>query len=235
MLMTNSFDIANLISRMPSAHILCVGDLMLDRFVTGIVDRVSPEAPIPVLEVKDEAVMIGGAGNVVRNLVAFGATAELVAVIGEDAEGAELSALLNEILGATAHLVASAGRRTTIKTRFMTGSQQLLRADYEAQGALDDGIREELHAFAAERLPECDALILSDYGKGVLCPRQISDLIALARKANKPVIVDPRGTDYSVYRGASLLTPNLNELAQASGLPVVGDAAVAASRSCSLG
>ena len=101
--MTNSFDIANLISRMPSAHILCVGDLMLDRFVTGIVDRVSPEAPIPVLEVKDEAVMIGGAGNVVRNLVAFGATAELVAVIGEDAEGAELSALLNEILGATAH------------------------------------------------------------------------------------------------------------------------------------
>ena len=226
--MTNSFDIANLISRMPSAHILCVGDLMLDRFVTGIVDRVSPEAPIPVLEVKDEAVMIGGAGNVVRNLDAFGATAELVAVIGEDAEGAELSALLNEILGATAHLVASAGRRTTIKTRFMTGSQQLLRADYEAQGALDDGIREELHAFAAERLPECDALILSDYGKGVLCPRQISDLIALARKANKPVIVDPRGTDYSVYRGASLLTPNLNELAQASGLPVVGDAAVAA-------
>ena len=121
--MTNSFDIANLISRMPSAHILCVGDLMLDRFVTGIVDRVSPEAPIPVLEVKDEAVMIGGAGNVVRNLVAFGATAELVAVIGEDAEGAELSALLNEILGVTAHLVASAGRRTTIKTRFMTGGR----------------------------------------------------------------------------------------------------------------
>lgn len=226
--MTKSADIANLIARLSAARILCVGDLMLDRFITGSVDRVSPEAPIPVLEVRDEAVMIGGAGNVVRNLVAFGAVAELVAVVGEDAAGAELASLLDDTAGVTAHLVTVVRRRTTIKTRFMTGGQQLLRADYEASGALDDTVRKRLYAYAVARLPDCGALVLSDYGKGVLCPRQIADLIALANAAGKPVIVDPKGTEYGVYRGATLLTPNLNELAQASGLPVVGDAAVVA-------
>ena len=226
--MTSSSEIANLIARLPSARILCVGDLMLDRFVTGVVDRVSPEAPIPILEVKDEAVMIGGAGNVVRNLVAFGAQAELVAVIGDDPAGAELTALLDGTTGASAHLVTVSGRRTTIKTRFMTGGQQLLRTDYEANGALEEPVRARIFDLVSERLPDCGALILSDYGKGVLGERQIRDLIGLANGAGKPVIVDPKGADYRVYRGASLLTPNLNELAQASGLAVAGDAAVVA-------
>jgi D-beta-D-heptose 7-phosphate kinase/D-beta-D-heptose 1-phosphate adenosyltransferase len=139
--MTNSSEIAAFMAGLPSARILCVGDLMLDRFVTGSVNRVSPEAPIPVLEVQDEAVMIGGAGNVVRNLVAFGAAAELVAVVGDDQAGTELTSLLNDTSGADAYLEVVEGRRTTIKTRFMTGGQQLLRADYEAPGVLDDAVR----------------------------------------------------------------------------------------------
>ena len=224
--MTNGSDIASLIVRLPMARILCVGDLMLDRYVTGRVDRISPEAPIPVLEVAEEAVMIGGVGNVVRNLVAFGALAELVAVVGDDPAGNELTDLLAGTAGADAHLVTVVGRRTTIKTRFVTGGQQLLRADYEAQGDLDDVVRREIFDLAAARLPDCGALILSDYGKGVLGASQARDLIELAKKAGKPVIVDPKGVDYSVYRGATLLTPNLNELAQASGLPVSDDAAV---------
>ena len=226
MLMTKGSDIANLIARLPAASILCVGDLMLDRFVTGRVDRVSPEAPIPVLEVQDEAVMIGGAGNVVRNLVAFGAAAELVAVLGDDAAGDELTDLLAATKGAEAHLVTVAGRRTTIKTRFVTGGQQLLRADYEAQGQLDDAVHRDIFERAAARLPDCGALILSDYGKGVLSNSQVRALIELANDAGKPVVVDPKGVDYGIYRGATLLTPNLNELSRASGLPVAGDEAV---------
>lgn len=201
---------------------------MLDRFVTGKVNRVSPEAPIPVLEVQDEAVMIGGAGNVVRNLVAFGASAELVAVVGDDPAGAELTSLLTETSGADAHLVTVEGRRTTIKTRFMTGGQQLLRADYEAPAVLQAGARTQIFEHAEDRLTVCGALILSDYGKGVLDTDQIRDLIALAVDANKPIVVDPKGDDYRVYRGATLLTPNLNELAQASGMAVEGDDAVVA-------
>jgi len=201
---------------------------MLDRFVTGVVERVSPEAPIPILEVKEEAVMIGGAGNVVRNLVAFGANAELVAVVGDDPAGAEVMALLGDTAEVSAHLVTVSGRKTTIKTRFVTGGQQLLRADYEANGALDAPVRARIFDLVSESLPDCGALILSDYGKGVLDENQIRDLVGLANEMGKPVIVDPKGSDYRLYRGAALLTPNLNELAQASGLPVAGDDAVVA-------
>ena len=217
--MANSAEITALIERLPEARILCVGDLMLDRFVTGSVDRVSPEAPIPVLAVKAESAMIGGAGNVVRNLIAFGAGAELVAVVGDDPAGRELSAMLGSADGAAAHLVTVPARRTTIKTRFMTGGQQLLRADHEADGPLDSEVLAALLAHASAALPACGALVLSDYGKGVLAENVIRDLIAVARDADIPVVVDPKGTDYSVYRGATLLTPNRNELRQASGLP----------------
>lgn len=225
---------------MSAARILCIGDLMLDRFVTGTVNRVSPEAPIPVLEVKDEAAMIGGAGNVVRNLVAFGAAADLVAVVGEDSAGRELEALLSDTSGATAKLVHAANRRTTIKTRFMTGGQQLLRADYEAERPLSDPDRKALLDDASEAMAACGAVILSDYGKGVLEPQMIADLIGLATENGKAVIVDPKGHDYSIYRGAALVTPNRNELRQASGMSVDNDEMVVAAcreimRSCGIG
>ncbi len=224
--MTDYTIIAELIGRMHDARVLCVGDVMLDRFVIGAVNRVSPEAPIPVLEVKDEAAMIGGAGNVVRNVVAFGASATLVSIVGDDAAGDELSALLAATSGATARLLRVKGRRTTIKTRFMTGGQQLLRADYEAESPLTDEVREKLFALASEALTDCGAIVLSDYGKGVLDSDLIRDLIALARNAGKPVIVDPKGTDYGIYRGATLLTPNRNELREASGMSVDGDESI---------
>jgi D-beta-D-heptose 7-phosphate kinase/D-beta-D-heptose 1-phosphate adenosyltransferase len=238
--MTDISEISALVGRMSAARILCIGDLMLDRFVTGTVDRVSPEAPIPVLEVKDEAAMIGGAGNVVRNLVAFGAVADLVAVVGDDSAGKELEARLGETSGATAKLVRAANRCTTIKTRFMTGGQQLLRADYEAEGQLSETDSAALLAHASEAMSACGAVILSDYGKGVLGPQMIADLIALATDAGKAVIVDPKGNDYGIYRGATLVTPNRNELRQASGMPVDNDELVVAAcreiiRSCGIG
>jgi D-beta-D-heptose 7-phosphate kinase/D-beta-D-heptose 1-phosphate adenosyltransferase len=226
--MTENSEIAAIVSRMPEARILCVGDLMLDRFVTGTVERVSPEAPIPILAIDGETVMIGGVGNVVRNLVAFGAGAVLVAVIGDDSAGAQLSARLDAMVRVTAQLITVGGRKTTLKTRFVTGGQQLLRTDEEATGPLDDAVAQALLDRALAALEGCDALVLSDYGKGVLGPMVTSALIAAANNAEKPVIVDPKGRDYTRYRGASLLTPNRNELAQASGMTLDNDAAVVA-------
>lgn len=226
--MTEISETAALVGRMGGARVLCVGDLMLDRFVTGRVERVSPEAPIPVLLVEEEAEMIGGAGNVVRNLVAFGASAALVAAVGDDVPGAALAALLGATRGAEAHLVAVPGRRTTIKTRFVTGGQQLLRADHEAATAIDEEDRKALRDRATAALADCAALVLSDYGKGVLDPGMIAALIAAANAAGKPVVVDPKGADYSRYRGATLVTPNRAELAEASGMPVDGDDAIVA-------
>ncbi len=226
--MTENSEIAAIVGRMPEARILCVGDLMLDRFVTGTVDRVSPEAPIPILAIDGESVMIGGAGNVVRNLVAVGAEATLVAVIGDDAAGTELRTRLDTMAGVTARLVTVADRRTTVKTRFVTGGQQLLRTDEEATGPLDEGTDRALLDHALAALDGCGALMLSDYGKGVLGTAVTSALIAAAREAGKPIVVDPKGTDYARYRGASLLTPNRNELAQASGMKLEDAAAVVA-------
>lgn len=226
--MTEISEIAAIVGRMADARVLCVGDLMLDRFVIGKVERVSPEAPIPVLRVDNEAEMIGGAGNVVRNLVAFGAKADLVAAVGDDTAGAELTALLAATTGADAHLVTVPGRRTTIKTRFVAGGQQLLRADHEAEIKIDELGRKALLARAMAALEGCAALILSDYGKGVLDPDTMAALIAAAARDGKPVIVDPKGADYSRYRGATLLTPNRSELAEASGMPVADDDAIVA-------
>jgi len=226
--MVGNSEIAAIVGRMPEARILCVGDLMLDRFVTGTVERVSPEAPIPILVIDGESVMIGGAGNVVRNLVAFGAQAVLVAAIGDDAAGAELNARLDAMDRVAARLVTVGGRRTTVKTRFVTGGHQLLRTDEEATGPLDATICQTLLDHALTALDECGALVLSDYGKGVLGPAVTGALIAAANDAGKPVIVDPKGTDYARYRGATLLTPNRNELALASGMTLDDDAAVAA-------
>jgi len=215
--MTDLSEVSVILDRMAQARVLCVGDLMLDHFVTGAVKRVSPEAPIPVLAVSDEAVMIGGAGNVVRNLVAFGAEAVLAAVIGDDNSGRELTRLLAETPGATAHLVTAKDRRTTIKTRFLAAGQQLLRADYEADGALAAADRAALLDHALAALADCAALALSDYGKGALDAATLRTLIDAARAAGKPVIVDPKGTDYRRYAGATLLTPNRAELALAAG------------------
>ena len=226
--MTQNSEIVAIIARMPEARILCVGDLMLDRFVTGRVERVSPEAPIPILTIDGETVMIGGVGNVVRNLVAFGAEAALVAVIGDDAAGAELNVRLDAMAGVAAHLVTVGDRRTTVKTRFVTGGQQLLRTDEEATGSLDETIGQALLDHALAALDDCGALVLSDYGKGVLGAAVTGALIAAATDAGKPVIVDPKGSHYTRYRGASLLTPNRGELAQAAGMNLDDDDAVVA-------
>ncbi|MFV3129961.1 D-glycero-beta-D-manno-heptose-7-phosphate kinase [Niveispirillum sp. KHB5.9] len=219
-------DLHSLIDALAGTRILVVGDVMLDRFTHGRVDRVSPEAPIPVLRVLSETAMPGGAGNVVANLAALGVPTDLVSAIGDDAAGRELTALVAAQTGRAGGLLTVPGRPTTTKTRFIAGGQQLLRADGETDAALGDADATRLLAAVADRLPGTGVLVLSDYGKGVLTADIVAALIDLAKAADVRVLVDPKGRDYGRYRGAFCVTPNGRELAEATGMVVRDDAGV---------
>jgi D-beta-D-heptose 7-phosphate kinase/D-beta-D-heptose 1-phosphate adenosyltransferase len=224
--MSQTSDLAPLVERLKDVRLLCVGDVMLDCFVYGHVDRISPEAPIPVLRIEREAAMLGGAGNVVRNMVGLGAHAEFVSVVGSDTAGRDITALVGELAGVEPHLLVERQRQTTMKRRYVAGSQQLLRADLETVAPVSDAIADDIVRLVEGAVGDCGALVLSDYGKGVLTPRDLAAMIAAARKAGRPVIVDPKGTDFARYRGATLLTPNRRELSEATQLPADGDAGV---------
>ena len=196
---------------------------MLDRFVYGEVERISPEAPIQVLRVRRESAMLGGAGNVVRNLVALGAQAHFLAAVGDDAAGREVTGLIGEQKGVEPVIVVESDRQTTIKTRFFAANQQLLRVDRETSDPLSESGRERIRMSASKLYAEVGAVTLSDYGKGVLIAPLLRALIEAAVAAKKPVLVDPKGADYSIYRGATVVTPNRKELHEATRMPVGND------------
>jgi len=198
------------------ARVLVVGDVMLDRFVYGGVQRISPEAPIPVMQTEREIVMPGGAGNVARNLAALGAHAMLIGLVGDDAAADELNDALALDTGITARLVVDETRRTIEKTRFIGGRQQLLRVDRESRIPPSDESIEALIEAATEAMNDCAVVVLSDYAKGAISERVIIALVAAAAKAGKPVLVDPKGSDYSRYHGVHLVTPNRQEAALAT-------------------
>jgi D-beta-D-heptose 7-phosphate kinase/D-beta-D-heptose 1-phosphate adenosyltransferase len=213
------FDYEKRLAELSQQTVLVVGDLMLDRFVYGDVGRISPEAPAPVIAVKREEATPGGAGNVALNIAGLGARCILVSAIGDDDAGRTLS----ETFGLTggqidARLVLDASRPTTQKARFVSEqhSTHLLRADWEETHALPKHCEDEILANARQALPACGALVLSDYGKGVLTPHVVEQLIAEARKLDKPVIVDPKNHDYTTYKNATLITPNRAELSRAA-------------------
>jgi D-beta-D-heptose 7-phosphate kinase/D-beta-D-heptose 1-phosphate adenosyltransferase len=216
--MTTNQKLHNWVAKLNNAAVVCVGDVMLDQYVYGDVERVSPEAPIPVLNVNRRTHALGGAGNVAGNIAALGAAAHLVAVVGDDDPGAQVRELIAGTDGIEPRLLVDSNRPTSIKTRFIAGSQQLLRADDEAVGGvakkLLDGVVDA--ATADLDAPEVGAVILSDYGKGVLADPVIGQLVAAAQAASVPVIVDPKGTDYTKYTGADVLTPNRKELNEAT-------------------
>ncbi len=216
-----------LVQSLSEARVLCAGDVILDHFHYGSVERISPEAPIPVVRLEHEDAMLGGAGNVVRNLAALGAEARFVTVVGSDRAGGDVARLLCEAKISEAALVDD-DRRTSVKTRYLAGNQQMLRADSETIAPLSPGIRKKLVAAALSAMKDCAVVVLSDYGKGVLDGGVAAELIAAAAKAGKTVIVDPKGTDYSIYKGAHVITPNLRELSKATRMPVKDDGQIAA-------
>jgi D-glycero-beta-D-manno-heptose-7-phosphate kinase len=194
------------------ARVLVVGDVMLDRYWFGDVSRISPEAPVPVVKIERVEERPGGAANVARNAVALGAKVGLLSVVGSDEAGQTLAKL---VAGSNidASLYEDGQLNTTVKLRVIGRQQQLLRIDFENSPAHE--VLEAKLAEFVQRLPQCDVVILSDYGKGGLA--HITEMIRLARAAGKPVLVDPKGDDYARYAGASIITPNRAELREVVG------------------
>ncbi|MBR9780583.1 MAG: D-glycero-beta-D-manno-heptose-7-phosphate kinase [Rhodospirillales bacterium] len=221
--MTDLSHLAQLVEQLPNAKVLCIGDVMLDRFVYGSVTRISPEAPIPIIRVERENAMLGGAGNVARNATALGASVRFLSLVGDDLPGREVMEYVANDKGVEPYIQIERNRPTTIKTRYIAGGQQLLRSDNETTATLAAPTISNLSALAAQLAPDVSAIILSDYGKGVLHGDVVAATIAAARKAEKPVIVDPKGTDYSIYRGATVVTPNRAEAQAATGIDIQSD------------
>lgn len=217
--MENRNSLLKIMDDAASVEVLVIGDVMLDRFVYGSARRISPEAPIPILSVTHQSQMLGGAGNVVRNISSLGGKARLISVVGEDAEGREIEHIFGSQGAMTPHLVKSVGRPTTVKTRFIADGQQLLRSDHEATHQLQPKTAGSLLKTFQEVVKSADIIVLSDYAKGVLSDTVLKQVIATAREKNIPIIADPKSADFSRYAGVTLLTPNRKEMIAASGLP----------------
>jgi len=214
--------LSGILEQAKGLHILCVGDVVLDRFVYGSTHRVSREAPVPVLEENAVELMLGGAGNVIRNLRALGAEATLVSVVGDDAEGQDTADRLHTE-GAVNALVVDTGRQTPVKTRFVSNGHQMLCVDRNPKSGLSDKTVSAVLEKIRQELVSADIIILSDYGRGVVTPAISNALMELARKAGKRVCVDPRGRDFSRYNGAFLIKPNALELLEECGIDPVDD------------
>ncbi len=208
--------------------VLCVGDVMLDRFVYGDMERISPEAPVPVLLLNKRTEMPGGAGNVASNVISLGGRAILIGLVGEDDAAITLRDTLRLRAQVSEMLVPTPRRPTICKTRFIAAHQQVVRADEESRLPLQADEAELLCQAIDARLEEADVVILSDYGKGVCDQMVVHHLIGEARLRDIPVFVDPKTPDFRHYRGATCITPNAKELAAASGMPVSDNASVEA-------
>ena len=202
----------NVLDAVNQVRLLVVGDVMLDRYWFGDVSRISPEAPVPVVKIERQEERLGGAANVARNAAALGAQTALLSVVGNDEAGRTLDRLLTEVKIATS-LHIDAAIDTIVKLRVIGRQQQLLRIDFETPPS-HEVLSAKLKDFE-QRLTDCDAVILSDYGKGGLT--HIGEMIRLARAAGKPILVDPKGDDYAKYAGATVITPNRSELKQVIG------------------
>ncbi|MEE2661500.1 MAG: D-glycero-beta-D-manno-heptose-7-phosphate kinase [Pseudomonadota bacterium] len=216
-------------SKFYGTRIVCLGDVMLDRFIYGKVNRISPEAPIPVCRVEDETAMLGGAGNVARNLSALGASVEFISVVGDDPVGDNVKSLLQSYSDMQSDIVTVPERITTSKTRYVAEGQQLMRADREITTEISDEIIDNLCSSVERALQENDVLIISDYGKGVVTDRLVSQVISLSKAAHRPVIVDPKSRILERYSGATIITPNLKEFGEAVGATVFSDKEIASS------
>jgi len=201
-------------------NILVVGDLMIDHYLWGSCERISPEAPVQVVDIAKETTVLGGAGNVINNLKALGADVSVAGVIGDDDNGRELVTMLDTIDVNSDNLIIQNGRKTSKKSRIIAVSQQILRYDKESKENITEESVSKIIEALKSTIKEYDMVILSDYGKGVLTPELCQEVIALAKANSIKVLVDPKGSDFSKYRGAYLLTPNKKEAQLATGIEI---------------
>ncbi len=211
------------ISRFRDCRVLVIGDLMVDEYMWGEVERISPEAPVPVVSVLRDTTTLGGAGNVVNNLVALDAKVAVAGVIGAGPKADLLKRMFAELGVDAGGVIQDPGRPTTIKARIIAGHQHVLRIDRETKKAISEAQCDELVSFVKRRLDDFDLVLVSDYGKGLLTRRLLREVIDAVRKEGKIVIVDPKGLDFTKYAGASAITPNKKEAALASGIDIEDD------------
>lgn len=213
-------DYEQLLSSLAGKSVMIVGDVMLDHYTFGSVTRISPEAPVPVVEVIDEQYLLGGAGNVARNIVALGGRATMIGLIGDDHDGVTLNTLLKDS-GIDTALVHDVHRRTTRKTRIIAQNQQIVRVDREQTGAVSQSVVEDLLEFINEHGQHHDIIIVSDYGKGLITRPIMEGLRALkGPSGHRPrILVDPKPINYDLYHGVDILTPNAKEAAEGAGIP----------------
>jgi D-glycero-beta-D-manno-heptose-7-phosphate kinase len=212
--------VMQLIKKMKTSRIVVVGDIMIDRYLIGDTERVSPEAPVPVVTIRERQAKLGGAANVAANVAAVGARCHLVGVVGDDADGAAIRQELAVGHLDDKHVVTLAGRPTTSKTRIVARAQQIVRIDEEVDTLLDGADLARLIKVAREALADADALLLEDYNKGALAPALIKAVMEVARKRGIPVVVDPKYRQFFEYAGATVFKPNRRELESALGAAV---------------
>jgi len=201
-------------------NILVVGDLIIDNYLWGSCERISPEAPVQIIDVSKEVTVLGGAGNVAHNLKTLGADVTVCSVIGDDDSGKELLEMFQKIEVNTQNILIQQKRKTSKKTRLIAVGQQIVRYDKETKDAISQNSTEQLLELLSKTIEKYDAIILSDYAKGVLTPQLTQGIIALAKSVNVKVLVDPKGEDFSKYRGAYLLTPNKKEAMLATNIEI---------------
>ncbi|MEX2583496.1 MAG: bifunctional ADP-heptose synthase [Gemmatimonadota bacterium] len=211
-----------ILARAPYARVTVVGDLMLDIYLSGSVQRISPEAPVPVVHVEEERNALGGAANVAANVLRLGASCDLVGFVGQDGAGSQLRTAIEALEGgrARARLISGGDRPTTTKTRVMARNQQVVRYDRERDDDLTDDVVAEICAQILESVADSDVLVLEDYNKGVLTPAVIRAAIDAAKRAGIPVVVDPKFRHIFEYSGATVFKPNAMELTSALGVPI---------------
>jgi len=214
------------ISRFPERRVLVVGDLMLDNFIWGEVNRISPEAPVPVVEVREESQLLGGSANVAHNVASLGGRALIAGAIGDDAAGRELVRLFHEIAVPTTGLIHEDGRPTTVKTSIIAHHQQVGRFDREWRAPLREETVRRILSFIVESLPDLHGIIVSDYAKGVVTREFLEALRDLVAGRPLPVVVDPKVQHAELYRSFTMITPNHHEASQMSGIPIRDEASL---------
>lgn len=206
-----------LLARLAAVRVLVVGDLMIDRYVSGSVDRVSPEAPVPVVRVEQERSAIGGAGNVAANVAALGSSCSVVGCVGDDAAGITLRRELESLGVSVEGVVVAEDRPTTVKTRVTARHQQIVRFDHESEADVGDGVAARLASTIDTLVAAADVVVMEDYNKGVLAPRVIAAALSAAADRGLPTVVDPKRRNFFGFGGVTLFKPNAKELADALG------------------
>jgi len=214
------------LSRFTGRRLMVLGDLMLDHYLWGRVERISPEAPVPVVEIQRESSSLGGAGNVAANLSALGAEPVLVGTVGADSRAQQLLDAFAEHGVATGAIVRDAERPTTIKTRIIAQSQQVVRADWESRADVTGVALAAMLETITREMPRCEGLIVSDYGKGVITRASLEHAIGLAKQQGIPIAVDPKESHIDAYRGVSILTPNQHEAGWVMGQRITDEASL---------